>query len=142
MTDDVVALGLYSLIGVVAVAWHRHRSADGGDAFPCMIRPAGPRDGARPGSWRRARAHWDDDVLVVRAGALRRSRRALRVRSAHHILDLRVVPSTRSTASIHLDLDDGTSIAVTTKRDHLDALAGPFLIAHPALAQDRIDRRR
>jgi len=39
-------------------------------------------------------------------------------------------------------LDTGSSIEVTTTRDHLDALAGPFLTAHPALAQDRIDRSR
>jgi hypothetical protein len=143
MTDDLIAVSLYLLIGIVGAAWHRRRSADRSNGvFPCRVRPAGPRDGVHLRSWRKAKAHWDGDNLVAEAGPLRRSRRVLHVRSAHHILDLRVTPSARSTASIHLDLVDGSSVEVSTKRDHLDSLAGPFLIAHPALAQDRIDRKR
>jgi hypothetical protein len=143
MTEEVVvAMSLCAVIVVVA-AWHRRSSLDRrNDVFPCGIRPAGPRDGVRLRSWRRVKAHWVGDVLVVKAGILRRSRWVFHVRCAHHILDLRVRASARSTASIHLELDTGCSIEVTTTRDHLDALAGPFLTAHPALAQHRIDRRR
>lgn len=143
MMNEIVVLSLCVLIGVVASAWHHRRREDRRrHIFPCRIRHAGLRDGVPARSWRRVRAHWDDDVLVVKPSALQRSTRVSHVRCAHHILELRVRPSVRSSASIHLDLDDGSTIQVTTSLDHLDALAGPFLAAHPALAQDRIDRRR
>ena len=145
-TQTVVAvMSLASLLGLVvaAVRWRRRRSSDRRvGVFPCRLRPAGRRDGVRLRPSRAARARWAHDVLIVQAGILGRATRVLPVRRAHGILDLRVRPRRRSTVSIHLELDDGSSFQITTTPDHVDQLAGPFVTAHPAIGQRRIDRRR
>jgi hypothetical protein len=144
--EAVVAVtGVASMLGLlIAIAtWRRRRSNDRRDGvFRCRIRPAGPRDGARLGARRAARARWAHDVLIVRTGILSRTLRVLPVRHAHRILELRVNPPRSSTVSIHLEADDGSSYEITTTPDRVDLLAGPFVTAHPAIGERGTDRMR
>jgi hypothetical protein len=102
--------------------------------FRCRVRASGAGDGTRTWTRRSIDARWVHDVLVLDWGIIRRTRRALGVRTAFGVLEgTRTLTSDDGEVSLCFELDDGSTICVTTSEAAAEALGGPFLCAHPAV---------
>jgi hypothetical protein len=123
-------------VGALAIRSRRRRmpavTAEG--VFRCRVRASGADDGTRTWTRRTVEARWVHDVLVLDWGIVRRTRRALGIRTAFGSLEPnRALTSDEGEVSLCFQLDDGSAIRVTTSEEAAEALGGPFLCANPSV---------
>jgi hypothetical protein len=141
MDADIAVLAMFALACAVVVLSMRIRrrhvralTAEG--AFRCRVRASGAGDGTRAWTRRTIEARWVHDVLVLDWGIIHRKRRALGIRTAFGVLEAtRTWTTDEGEVSLCFELDDGSTIRVTTSEGAAEALGGPFLTAHPAVRQ-------
>jgi hypothetical protein len=140
VTAVLAAVGVACAV-VALAAYGRHRRAPAvtpEGVFRCRVRASAAGDGEQTWPWRRARARWVHDVLLLEWGILVRRRHALGVRTAYGVLETtRTLTSDEGDVTLRFELDEGTVIQVTACETAADALGGPFLCAHPALRRTR-----
>jgi hypothetical protein len=138
MSPVLVALGAVVLVGttvVVLTVWGRIRYARELPSFRCRVGPpASSRRSDARWCFRRTRAAWVDDVLLLRSGALRLWLTPLAVGVAREVtveaLERGQVRGLgRRPVALRFTAHDGCEVEVAAAHEDAGRLVGPFLTA-------------